>query len=237
MTDKEIITAFEHCYVKKGRCDDCLFYKEDEKCLETIAVLDLIHRLQGENAGLKERGEIVINSLHETIDKQNAKIERLTKLYDETNSELFDRNIELEDFEKSNKSLQTMNFNLSQEKAELQKQVEKLTEENSWLSKECNKTTAECIELQKQVDELKEELGLQKTLYNRARECGYNTGYNSAVKDTAPVAINRFINQLHIDGVLVDDGDLHDKLREVKAFVLKRYYDMEVREWDDQLTH
>lgn len=31
-------------------------------------------------------------------------------------------------------------------------EIERLTEENGWLSKECNKSTAECAELQKQVD-------------------------------------------------------------------------------------
>jgi predicted RNase H-like nuclease (RuvC/YqgF family) len=47
------------------------------------------------------------------------------------------------------------------------------------------KRNNENAELQKQVDELKEELALQKTLYSRAREAGYCTGYKSAVKDTA----------------------------------------------------
>ena len=41
-----------------------------------VHALKFIHRLQDENKGLMERGEIVINSLHETIDKQKDEIER-----------------------------------------------------------------------------------------------------------------------------------------------------------------
>ena len=33
-------------------------------------------------------------------------------------------------------------------------EIERLTEENGWLSKECNKSTTECSELKKKVDEL-----------------------------------------------------------------------------------
>ena len=47
------------------------------KTIKFTEILDFIQHLQGENAGLKERGEIVINSLHETIDTQKAEIERL----------------------------------------------------------------------------------------------------------------------------------------------------------------
>ena len=43
-------------------------------------------------------------------------------------------------------------------------EIERLAEENGWLSKACNKSTTECTELKKQVNELKQEL-------NKATDC------------------------------------------------------------------
>lgn len=59
--------------VSKDWHDEQVLHAEEQCQL----LLYNIEELQGENAGLKERGEIVINSLHETIDKQKAEIERL----------------------------------------------------------------------------------------------------------------------------------------------------------------
>ena len=67
----------------------------------------------------------------------------------------------------------------------------------------------------------------------RCEECTYNEKDIKRImaetqKDAAPLAINRFINQLHIDGVVKDGSELYDELLEVKRFVLKRYYGVEV---------
>ena len=42
--------------------------------------------------------------------------------------------------------------------------------------------------------------------------------------DTAQLAIQRFINQLHIDEIIRVDSDLGKELLKEKEFVLKRYY-------------
>ena len=54
LTDEEIVKALVHCYVKRGRCDDCVLYEDDEKCLAPIAVLDLIQRQTAEIERLTE---------------------------------------------------------------------------------------------------------------------------------------------------------------------------------------
>ena len=95
----------------------------EEKKLTDEEIVKDIERSTGMPSYWKK---VVLDLIH----RQKAEIERLTKLYDETSSELFDRNIELEDCEKSNKSLQTMNFNLLQENTELIEKIERLTEEN-----------------------------------------------------------------------------------------------------------
>ena len=70
---------------------------------------------------------------------------------------------------------------------EAKKEFERLTEENSFLSKECNQTTQVCVELQKQVDELKdrlrenlEHLKQGKELFEMSKAM-----VEQAVKDTA----------------------------------------------------
>lgn len=42
--------------------------------------------------------------------------------------------------------------------------------------------------------------------------------------ETAQLAIQRFINQLHIDEIIRVDSDLGKELLKEKEFVLKRYY-------------
>lgn len=74
MTNEEIIKALE----MGSKCCKHNYLEYWELVRACQNGLDLIQHLQGENAGLKERGEIVINSLHETIDTQKAEIERLT---------------------------------------------------------------------------------------------------------------------------------------------------------------
>ena len=69
---------------------------------------------------------------------------------------------------------------INRQKAE----IERLTGENGWLSKECNKATAERAELQKQVYERENEIDrLEKVVHDQAEQ--YWDCNEQAVKDTA----------------------------------------------------
>mgnify|MGYP003288068378 CR=1 FL=1 len=77
------------CLAGQKACDLCVYDDRsmqdgESTCINLVAedALDLIHRLKDENAGLKERGENVINMLHETISDQKEEIERLTKRHE-----------------------------------------------------------------------------------------------------------------------------------------------------------
>lgn len=106
------------------------------------------------------------------------------------------------------------------------KEIERLKAEN------CHDYHCMCLaqqekaELQKQVDELTEKLG-KVLLGIKADEVLIAKGVEQAVKDTAPLAIQRFINQLYIDRIMTDN-DLENEMLKVKRFVLKRYYGVEV---------
>jgi hypothetical protein len=98
LTDEEIVKAYEYCVVQHRDCDGCPY--DGWGCpIKGGDVVEAFYRLQDENKGLKERGEIVINSLHETIDKQKAEIERLTEYNANLNGmclEFIDKNTELQ---------------------------------------------------------------------------------------------------------------------------------------------
>ena len=119
-------------------------------------------------------------------------------------------------------------------------EIERLTEENERVRERKNEVLHRNLELRKQVDELKEnnkQLIDDGYLYQRKYElleydveCLKNhndDGIRRAVKDTAPLAIQRFINQLYIDRIITD-SDLENEMLKVKSFVLKRYYGVEV---------
>ena len=61
-----------------------------------------------------------------------------------------------------------------------------------------------------------------------AFNCLINAGYRKIPENSVPLAIQRFINQLDIDGIVKYGSDLYEKLKETKNFVLKRYYKVEV---------
>ena len=185
LTDEEIVKTLALC--TKSRCDDeatgdCPL-KRDECCQTIMAInaLNLIHRLQSENAGLKERGEIVINSLHETIDKQKAEIERLTEenaILKENPPILVGRSLG-----KTIRAKLLAFDKMKEQNAELQKQVEKLKEENEYLDIVARQSLADYQTVQVQVDELtafKNE-AISMSLYGKGRKDGEEV----AVKDTA----------------------------------------------------
>ena len=129
---------------------------------------------------------------------------------------------------------------LTKEKKTAWQKFKKKVDENTELSMLLDKRASERAELQKQVDELKEknkQLIDDGYIYQRKCElleydCEYlknhkNDGIKQTVKDTAPLAIQRFINQLYIDRIITD-SDLENEMLKVKSFVLKRYYGVEM---------
>lgn len=99
-----------------------------------VHALKFIHRLQDENKGLMERGEIIINSLHETIDKQKDEIER-----------------QKEEFKTDYKnSWKNKFFTALKENQELQKQVDELNAKNEHLDSE---NTRLICEMDKMLDD------------------------------------------------------------------------------------
>lgn len=89
--------------------------------LELSQCNKVIEVLAKENAGLKERGKVVIESLHETIDKQKAEIERL--------------NLAIEGLTSENKVVH-------KENDELIKQVDELKMAHKDLVESCKNCTA-----------------------------------------------------------------------------------------------
>lgn len=115
---------------------------------------------------------------------------------------------------------------------------------NKYLEEQAKNT-----ELQKQVDELKEQRDVFKRLFESVNTSHFSTNsiietmnsfyreqaehlaglkIEQAVKDIAPLAIQRFINQLDIDEIIRVDSDLGKELLKEKEFILKRYYNMEI---------
>ena len=211
LTDEEIVKALEIC-TSTSTCDGCPIRKQ-KYCQYPAelykAILNLIHRLQAENIGLMERGETLINSLHETIDKQKAEleelkqtkfgnwkvkffkaqeeIERLTSLYDGKSgfmtSSIGDLPLTVEGLRKAVDEISR----LLVVQAELQ-------ELNAEYYNEAKDLRRENAELQKQVDELKErnywlesehEYQCEKSYFE-----GVEKGREKAVKDTAKEIID-----------------------------------------------
>lgn len=213
LTDEEIIDGLECC--GNSRCEQrCFGYKMDgiSRCINILIknALDLIHRLQDENAGLKERGEIVINSLHGTIDKQKAEIERLTSLYDGKSgfmtsnignlpltvaglrkavdeiARLYMVQAELQEYNEKNYNEAK---DLRRKNVELQKQVDELKSENAELYKEHTTLIAGSI-LEKQdiakdtAKEIFEKIFEALCCFStKGRSDEYNKGYLQAIVD------------------------------------------------------
>ena len=69
-------------------------------------------------------------------------------------------------------------------------EIERLTEENGWLSKECNKSTTEFVELQKQVDEFENRFE-NKACCNMSENCSM---VQQAVKYTAKEILTELLD-------------------------------------------
>ena len=178
LTDEQIINALK--VVKKETL--AYEYDKEQRRFEYVTgkeILDLIHRLQDENERLKcnsyttsWKGKFFeakkeIDNMQDVIFALEEE-KRLLKKEIETQRKIIEYQDGLPDL-------------VEQQKAEIERLMGSINE----FRQEVITLNNEKLELQKQVDELKDTLELQKTLYNRAREDGYCTGYKSGVKDTA----------------------------------------------------
>lgn len=128
ITDEECIRVLEECFVRRGNgdCNKCEVYTGNGlgDCMKHIAInaLDLIHRLQDDYLKLKERYVKVLGLNEKVITEQKAEIERLTECCG-----MFERG-EIGSPMTTDKMLA-----LEKEKIELQKQVDELKDENTYL--------------------------------------------------------------------------------------------------------
>ena len=83
-------------------------------------------------------------------------------------------------------------------------EIERLTEENGCLSKECNKSTTECAKLQKKVDELENRFE-NKACCNMSENCSM---VQQAVKYTAKEILTELKNTRFHKGTLTYDFEM-----------------------------
>lgn len=200
LTDEEIVKALECCGDNDMVCHKCPLIGSDKcHCLELFA-LDLIHRLQDERDKLFNHSVDLQEQINTLrLEKVKQKAE-IERLTKERNKYI----IELEDVESANDYANKFLDEYKAKNAELQKQVDELKELNS-----------------KYLD------SIESVQAGRCRlRCELT---KQAVKAEVPLAIQRFINQLDIDGIVKYGSDLYEKLKETKKFVLKRYYGVEVK--------
>jgi hypothetical protein len=143
LTDEEIVKAFENCCVNDCGCAECpyatWYIGNSGGCDGDIEayVLDLIHRLQAQNAEYERKltdGELVSKEWHDeqvghaelVIEEQKAEIERLTREVDKQKNFVtaWEESWKIAD-EQNTK----MRVKLKKENAELQKQVDELKDE------------------------------------------------------------------------------------------------------------
>lgn len=86
LSDDEIIKALEFCLNRELYCDECPLHDKHYPCLCANKLkkesIDLIHRLHGENANLREElndERFAVDKWMEENAEQKAEIERLTK--------------------------------------------------------------------------------------------------------------------------------------------------------------
>lgn len=199
LTDEEIIKALEI----GSKCCEHNYLEYWELVGTCQNALDLIHRLQAENAGLKSELKRELAEHEEFTKKAKTEIERLTE----------------EKTESAKTAVEVIEQNI-----ELQKQVDELKEENGKLVTIGNRFALERNNLREELDELKKKLRKIK----QDMMTYHVTTIAEVVKDAVPLAIQRFINQLHIDKIIRVDSDLGKELLKEKEFVLKRYYSVEV---------
>ena len=194
---------------------------------DALCYYDLIHRLQDENEKLRNAKVI-----HETVDccaedlaKANKEIERLTE---ELDKEYELRKEYMFAYEKKELELKQLEF----EKAELQKQVDELKDERENMQAEILRFE-DMKFTQEHCDLYSENETLKQWLKRSNADLEYNKNWSKiqtkqSVKDTAKEALEKFIIRL-IDLRLVGvNDDMYYELLEVKDWLLKEYYNVEV---------
>lgn len=147
LTDEEIVKAWEYCLNKDTTCENCPYDKTNYCAISTEEIIDLIHRLQVENAEYKRKlddGELVSTEWH--------------------NEQVMQLHNEIEELRNAKVIYATVDY-CYEDLKEAQAEIERLTEELRSKTKEFEitekvfiKNVEENIELKKQVDELKERL-------------------------------------------------------------------------------
>lgn len=153
ITDNMRILQALDCVCEKGSglCNNCEFFTGNgfEECIRnvSIAAIDLIHRLQSEN-----------ETQRKIIEYQDSLQDEVAMLKEEReNMQAEIMRFEDMKFTQEHCDLYSENEFLKKGLQEQMAEIERLTEENGWLSKECNKATTECAELQKEIERWKEE--------------------------------------------------------------------------------
>ena len=138
LTDEEIVQVLECCIKEEHKdCPQCGEFVSQFDCMRNVIsnALDLIHSLQADNiqlkwnyVDLKERYVKVLDLNEKVIAKQNAEIERLKTELSESRSIINTAHYKYHDY----KDYQSFEIErLQKENAELQKQVDELTEERN----------------------------------------------------------------------------------------------------------
>lgn len=210
LTDEEIVKALEHCGSQhhiKG-CKDCPM-QGIENCYDeplTDNALNLIHRLQAENAELKEDNERWETMFHICEER------KYRKLFNEEWKKEYQKELD-----KQGKGLiaGSPDFDyVYQRYFEQKAEIEQLTERLDYFQKlsdyhEGNQKELEAknTELQKQVDELKERNYWLESEHEHQCEKSYfdgvEKGQQQAVKDTA----EKFADKLRCEYIDFDDTD------------------------------
>jgi chromosome segregation ATPase len=223
LTDEEIVKALE-CCGELDNCFDCPIMVEMKRrnfiCREVV--LDLIHRLQAQNAEYERKltdGELVSKEWHDeqvghaelVIEEQKAEIERLK----EDRNQLALCNKGLQD---GINEYQADNAELGRKNAELQKQVDELKDERENMQAEIlrfedMKFTQEHCDLYDENEALKQWL---KRL-NADLEYEKNWGKiqaKQAEKDTAKEILGVILAKEFEKGDYLTDDELHELFKE-----------------------
>ena len=195
LTDEEVIKALKNCSGGYGAGIVGNLYE---------MALDLIHRLQAENIGLMERVETLINSLHETIDKQKAELEELkSPKFGRWKVKFFKAQEEIERLTEENERLN---------KLLEEKRIDELNTAKQIVAQNCI-LNEENAELQKQVDEWKERAKIDlKNERNWSK-----IQIKQAVKDTAKEILQGLVEKAYLNECI----DL--TVNEVKAWFREDY--------------
>ena len=248
LSDDEIVKALEIC-AKDELCRECPYTLKGIDCgvgqRSENDYLDLIHRLQEENAGLLKENEELTISYHGVQNQAAKRIVELTTQVDKLTNEKAEQEAEIERLTEERQSLVTklnqtdeaVDYWCDKFKAE-KAEVKQLREEKEYLNgcakqflADYQKCEIERSELQKQVDELKAENNRYAELFGMVGkdfytvEVGEWEKVKSGVKDMIQQAVKdtarEILKTIKLNGTLGYGGYvIHDSTIEQ---IEKRY--------------